>query len=231
MRSRAQAGFTLIEVMIALGILAFMMSVAWYTISGSSRTKEHFQVFQERNHEVRLAMAFMVRDLEHAYLSANEDQSLMERRTLFVDKSGGDVDELRFSSLGHRALWADANESEQTLISYTAESGEDDDGNRITNLVRREQRRLSSEGWKNEPAEVDVLLRDIEKVTFEHFDWKENEWREVWDSTGADAQRGRLPTRVRIKVDIPTGRDRSDTVTYTTQARLMMQEELRFFAN
>ncbi len=230
MSRRAQQGFTLVEVMIALGILAFMMSVAWYTVSGSARTKERFQVRQERNHEIRLAMAFMVRDLEHAYISANEDQSLMERRTLFADKSGGDVDELRFSSLGHRALWADANESEQTMISYSAESGEDDDGGRITNLVRREQRRLSSEGWKDQPAEVDVLLRDIEKVSFEHFDWKENEWRDVWDSTGADAQRGRLPTRVRIVVEVPVG-DRGDTVTYTTQARLMMQEELRFFAN
>jgi general secretion pathway protein J len=224
-----QKGFTLMEVMISLGILGFMLSAAWFSTSAASNTKERFTDRQERNNEIRIAMAFMVRDLESAYLSANEDQSLAERRTLFVGKGTSQVDDLRFSSLGHRVLWADANESEQTLISYSAENDLEDRA--MTNLVRREQRRLSMEGWKNEKAEVDVLLRDIERVSFEYYDWKENEWRENWDSTGVDAQRGRLPTRVRIKVEVRASKTRTQTITFVTQARLMMQEELRFFAN
>lgn len=228
-RAPAQRGFTLVEVTIALAILTFMMAVAWYATSTASQTKERFEVRQERNHEIRVAMSIIVRDLEHAYISANEDQSLLERRTLFIGKSGGAVDDLRFSSLGHRVLWAEANESEQTLISYSAETDRDD--RRLTNLVRREQRRLSNDGWKNEKAEVDVLLPDIERVTFEYFDWRQNEWRDSWDSTAGDGQRGQLPTRVRVKIEVATGPERRNNVTFVTEARLMMQEELRFFTN
>jgi general secretion pathway protein J len=223
----AQAGFTLVEVLIALSILAFMMTIAWSTTSNSSQAKRHFEAIEERNHEIRLAQARMVKDLSSAYLSGNEDQNRQERRTLFLGKSHGSVDELRFSSLGHKSLWAEANESEQTLIAYFADSDLEDRSK--TNLLRRESRRLSNEPWKSEPAEIDVLLRDIEKVEFEYFDWRDSEWKEDWDTTSPAAQKGRLPTRVRITIEVKT--EEGETVKYMTQARIMMQEELRFFAN
>jgi hypothetical protein len=173
-------------------------------------------------------MARMANDMAHAYVSANEDQSSQERRTLFVGKSGGTVEELRFSSLAHQTLWADANESEQTLISYSAESDREESGQ--TNLIRRESRRLSNEQWKNEPAEIDVLLSDIEKVRFEYYDWRDNDWRDNWDSTQADAQKGRVPYRIRITVEVEN-KETDETIKYTTQTRVRLQEELRFFTN
>ena len=140
------------------------------------------------------------------------------------EKRKGSVDELRFSSFAHVSLWGDANESEQTLIGYFA--GEDRQDRGKTNLLRRESRRLSNENWNQEPAEVDVLLRDIERVQFSYWDWQDNEWREDWDSMGADDKRGKLPTRVRIIVEI-TNEDRK-TIQYTTQARIHLQEPLLF---
>jgi general secretion pathway protein J len=222
-----QAGFTLIEVMISLTIMAFMMTIAWSTTSSSSQARRHFEAIEERNHEIRVALGRMAKDISMAYLSANEDQNLNERRTIFVGKSTGSVNELRFSSFGHVTLWADANESDQTMIAYYAAS--DPEARGTTNLVRRESRRLSNENWKQEPAELDVLLRDVNKVEFEYFDWQANEWRSSWDSTAADGQRNRLPTRVRVKVTVKTAGGAE--VTYTTQARLMMQEMLRFHVN
>ena len=84
---RSTAGFTLLEVMIAIGILTVMMTMAWSTLSSSAQTKKHFEALQERNHEIRLAMARMVSDLSMAYLSANEDQNAVHRRTVFVGKT------------------------------------------------------------------------------------------------------------------------------------------------
>lgn len=224
--TRGQKGFTLIEVMIATAILALMSSLAWYTMASVSTSRELTEAWQERNHEIRVAMARMAADLESAYLSKNEDTNQQERRTLFVGKGHGDVDELRFSSMGHRVLWADANESEQTVITYLAES--DRENPSWTNLLRREQRRVSNENPDQEPAEVDLLLRNIEKVSFEYWDWNDKEWRDTWDSTKIDAQRDRLPYRVRITVELEHG---SDTVKYTTQARISMQEALQSIAN
>ena len=225
---RAERGFTLIELMLAITVLALMMMVAWSVISGTVLTRKNLQERQEREHEIRVATAVMVRDLTSAYLSSNEDQTMNERRTLFIGKSDSEVDELRFSTLAHRVLWADANESEQTIVSYAAE--EDQEDSRMTNLVRREQRRPSNEPASQERAELDVLLRDISRVKFEYYDWRAKEWKETWNSTQGDGDRGRVPGRIRITIELENG-EGADVSKYVTQVRPMMQEELKFFTN
>lgn len=225
---RGEQGFTLVELVLAIAILAFMMLVAWSVITGTVFARKNLQERQERDHEIRVAMAVMVRDLSSAYLSSNEEQGVIERRTMFIGKVGSDVDDLRFSTMAHRVLWADANESEQTVVAYSAET--DPDKTSVKNLVRREQRRQSNEPSRQEPAELDLLLRDVQRVQFEYYDWKAKEWKGDWDSTKPDAERGRVPTRVRITLELPNG-DGSGTVKYVTQARPMLQEELKFFTN
>jgi len=225
-----QAGMTLLEIMISIALLMMMMTVAWSTVVSTSNSKKMVEASQQRNHEIRVAMARMVRDISHAYLSANENQQIIDqtkRRTIFLGKSSGQVDELRFSSFAHEPMWADADECEQTMISYSAMS--DRKNSRKVNLLRRETRRLSSElDFKQIPATSDILIRNIERVKFEYWDWKDKDWQDSWNSTSADAERGRLPTRVRITVEVKIDKDR--TRKYTTQARIAMQEELRFVA-
>lgn len=229
---RSEAGFTLIELIISLGIVAFMMMLAWQTTSAAIFTRKNLAVEQERDHELRVATSRIVRDLGSAYLSANEDQSSMERRTAFIGRSEGTVDELRFSTMAHEVLWADANESEQTVVTYMAESDPDDRSK--TNLVRKELRRMPDplESRGETPAEVDLLIRDVERVKFEYYDFKDKSWKQRWDSTQVDAERGRLPTRVRVTIEVAIHRgDDKETVKYITQARLPLQEELKFFTN
>jgi general secretion pathway protein J len=232
-RSKAQAGFTLVELLIALAVLAIMMTLAWTTITGAVYARKNLERSQERDSELRVGMSQMVRDLGSAYISANEEQSVIERRTMFIGKSEGQIDELRFSSMAHRVLWADANESEQTVITYMAEPDLDDRS--MTNLVRRELRRPNNDTSRRdkEPAEIDLLIRDVEKVTFEYWDWKDKNWKDHWDSTQTDGERGRLPTRVRITLEVEQEDPDGDTQTvkYVTQARIALQEELRSFTN
>jgi general secretion pathway protein J len=148
---------------------------------------------------------------------------LTNRRTLFIGKKSGKVSEMRFSTLNHRVLTADANESEQTSISYEAMTDRTDRSK--TNWIRREQRRLSNENPDQEPAEYDVLVHDIEEVVFEFWDWRNQEWKDRWDSTSSDVnERNRLPVRVRITLTAKT--PRGDEAKYSTQARLLMQEYL-----
>jgi len=221
---RRQAGLTLVELMISLGLLATMMFLAWSATRGTITIKKSLEKTQVRNHEIRVGMALMVRDISSAYLSANENTNATSdnRRTLFVGKSSSTVDQLRFSTLAHSPMWANANESEQTQIQYLAESDPDDSG--TTNLVRREQRRLSSENYKNELAEFDIVLHNIKRVRFEYWDWRDKDWKERWDSTQADAERNRLPTRVRITIEVEN--EAGKEFKFTTQARIMMQEAL-----
>ncbi|MCX5743260.1 MAG: prepilin-type N-terminal cleavage/methylation domain-containing protein [Proteobacteria bacterium] len=221
---RAQAGLTLIEVMIATAILVIMMVLAWSTISSTMRSRSTFEKFEERNHELRMAMGRVVADLESAYLSRNEDAQAANPRTLFVAKNGGKIPELRFSSLAHRVLWADANESEQTVISYLAHDSREHPGQ--LDWLRREQRRPSNLPPDDEPAEYDVLAHDIQSLKIELWNWKNLEWQDTWDTTQSDGQKGWLPSRVRITLTLKDAGDHDYKLS--TEARILMQEPLNF---
>jgi type II secretory pathway component PulJ len=220
--ARRQAGLTLIEILIATAVLVGMMAMAWTTISNTGDVRRTMISVEERNHELRIALARVVADLEAAYLSRNEDEFATDRRTLFIGKGGSPVPELRFSTLGHTALWGDANESEQTVIAYSSAPDREDPSR--SNWLRRELRRPSNKPWKEEPADVDILLRDVESVAFEYWDWKEQAWRPEWDSTSDTGTKSRLPSRVRITVTYRNWRDEETKIV--TQAAILMQEPL-----
>ena len=222
-----ERGMTLMEIMIAIAIMSVMMLMAWTTTSHTQRASGEFTGIQERNHEIRVALDRVVADLESAYLSQNEDVNATEHRTLFIARSGGVVPDLRFSSLGHIPLWSDAHESEQTLISYSSQT-EKEDGTK-TDWLRRESRRLSNRPWKMEPGDTDVLIHDVEKVEITYWNWKTLEWQDHWDSTQSDAERMRLPQRVKIVVTFKN--PRGEDVKITTEARILMQEPLTFITS
>ncbi len=224
MRRRAQTGLTLIEVMIASAIMVVMMGLAWTTISNTSNSRRTFEKFEARNHELRMAMQRIVMDFEHAYLSKNEDQTQSHPRTMFVAKTGTTLPEIRFSTLGHRVLWADANESEQTVISYLSRNNPDKAGQ--IDWVRREQRRPSNEPPEDLPSDYDILITDITSAKLEFWNWKNQEWQDTWDTTQSDGQRGWLPSRVRITV--VTKDMAGKEYKLVSQARVHMQEPLNF---
>jgi hypothetical protein len=212
------------EVMIASAIMVSMMALAWRTIGNTSESRRTFEHYEERNHELRMAMGRVVADFEAAYLSRNEDITATHPRTLMVAKPRTPVPDIRFSTLGHRVLWADANESEQTVIQYLSHNDPDHAGQ--VDWIRREQRRPSNQPPEEEPSDYDVLVHDIVAVKLEFWNWKNLEWQETWDTTQSDGQRGWLPSRVRITLTIKGG-DGKD-IKLTSQARIMMQEQLNF---
>lgn len=224
MKRRAQAGLTLIEVMIASAIMVVMMTLAWRTISNTSDSRKTFEKYEERNHEMRMALDRVVRDFEAAYLSKNEDQTQTHPRTMFIAKPKTPVPSIRFSTLGHRVLWADANESEQTVIEYM--SNHDPEHADQVNWIRREQRRQSNQPPEEEPSDYDVLMHDISSVKIELWNWKNLEWVETWDTTQSDGQRGYLPSRVKITLTIKNGTNKD--IKLVTEARIWMQEPLLF---
>jgi prepilin-type N-terminal cleavage/methylation domain-containing protein len=67
---------TLIEVMIAVAILGFMMTIAWTTLKSASDART-IATPRSRSATTRSGwgMARLVADLESAYLSKNEDKS------------------------------------------------------------------------------------------------------------------------------------------------------------
>ena len=64
-RRSPEAGLTLLEVLLAIAILAVMMTLAWKTIANTSDAKKVFESYEERNHERRLTLSRIARDLEN----------------------------------------------------------------------------------------------------------------------------------------------------------------------
>lgn len=214
-----ERGLTLVEIMIAMAIMALMMMLAWTTIHSAGDARGDFEAIEDRNSEVRVAMARMVNDVESAYLSKNENQNLDNRRTFMKGKN----DELTFSTFSHSPMWADANESDQTVVMYHVEQ---DRRTHQPALFRRELRRTSNERFDSEPAELDVMLGGIEKLEISYWDWKDKDWQSSWDTTKVDGEKDRLPVRIRIAIEYKN--PRGDTLKLQTQARLLMQEALQY---
>jgi len=210
--------------MIASAVMVVMMALAWKTISNTSSRRRTFEAYEERNRELRMALDRCVRDFEAAYLSRNEDTTASHPRTMFIAKPKTPVPNIRFSTLGHRVLWADASESDQTVIQYLSIANRDHPDQ--IDWIRREQRRQSNQPPEEEPSDYDVLARDISSVKLEFWNWRNLEWQETWDTTQSDGQRGWLPGRVKITVAV---KDKTgNPITLTTQARILMQEPLNF---
>jgi general secretion pathway protein J len=229
--NRSEGGFTLLEVMMALAILASMMTLVWGAYSQINVIKNRMEDVAERYHQIRLASNRMAREISMAYLSKNDlfymgggvSNAPQVPRTLFVSERSSQVDVLTFSALAHTRMKENAKESDQTVIRYYA--AEDRINKDITNLMRRESRRLGS----NRPGEEGpayVMLEDIEELHYEFFDEQANEWKERWNTRSIDGQPDRLPTKVRIAITVKNEHDRE--VTFYSATRVFLRDPLWF---
>jgi len=102
----------------------------------------------------------------------------------------------------------------------------DPDDGRVTNLMRRETRRLQAEDPKGLPGESYVLCPDIAGLKFSYFDYRpsKREWQREWDTHSTDTQF--LPSHVRITLTVVD--ERGQEVAYSTDARIQMTEKLEY---
>jgi general secretion pathway protein J len=221
--TRADRGFTLIEVMLALALMAFVTSLLWGTFAQTARVKKHVERAQDRTHTVRVALMRMSREIEMAYVSASEVIGVQDRRTMFSGTSHGDFDELRFSWFGHQRLRADAAEGDTALVHYF--TAPDPDDSMAINLMRRETRRLEPKDPQLIRGETYLLCPDISRLKFAYYDYKQKDWREDWDTVKADGQ-PYLPTQVRISLTVLDERGRP--ITFASIARLHALERVDY---
>jgi general secretion pathway protein J len=222
-RRASSGGFTMIEVMLALAIFAFITTIMWGSFAQTANSKKVIQSEQERTHSVRVALMRMSREIEMAYLSDNENTAITNRRTFMVGSSRADVDELMFSSFAHQRLRASAAEGDTSIISYFG--ARDPDDKRIVNLMRRETRRLQAEDPRTLAAEAYILCPDVKRVQFAYYDHKKKEWVTEWSTLDASGMPF-LPTHIRIMLTVID--ERGQEVSYSTDARIQVTEKVSY---
>jgi general secretion pathway protein J len=220
-----EAGFTLLEVMLAIGILGFLTTIMWGSFSQTVKNKRAIEAAQDRLHTVRVALLRMARELEMAYISDNENTGVTYRRTFLTSSPHGDVDELQFSAFAHQRLRAGANEGDTSLITYYG--ARDPDDRRVLNLMRRDTRRLQADDPTTLTSESYVLCPDVTRVKFEYYDHKKKEWENEWSTLNATGT-PYLPSHVRITLTVVD--ERGQEVSYSTDARIRMIEKVSYRA-
>ncbi|MCB9506091.1 MAG: prepilin-type N-terminal cleavage/methylation domain-containing protein [Myxococcales bacterium] len=220
-------GMTLIEVMLAVAILATLMALTSGLIAASFRYRRSTLDKFDRYREVQQAMERMSREIGAAFVTnvgqeATNDRHEITYQTIFE----GHDDELNFTAFAHLRTRTDELASEQCEISYRIETQDGEDGKSHRNLVRREDAPIDAN--PDEGGVMYALLRDVESVEFEYWDptreIADEAWVAQWDAI--NDHEGHLPARVKITIQIKHPLNERVELEFSTQAQVMLQDPL-----
>jgi general secretion pathway protein J len=226
MRRRDTArGMTMIEVMVAIAILAMVAVLIHGVISSLSRGKKTEEIRTDRVHQAREAIERIMRDLSSAYLSQHfpTNTALVTSRTAFVGRSSIPFDRLDFTAFAHLRTVRDSHESDQAEVGYFAVK--DPKVPDKMDLVRREQTPIDLDPLRG--GIVNVVAEDIDQFDVHYLDPQTSQWLETWDSTQVTGQPNRLPLEVKITL-VLKGVLGGPPYSYTTKVFIPIQQPLYF---
>jgi general secretion pathway protein J len=221
MMRRARHGLTLIEVMVAMTIIAIVSTLLYTGFTQTARNKRRIESEMNRHHEIRMGLERVARELSMAFVSAqiNPSPALQVVLTAFVGSESGGGSRIDFTSFSHQRLYRDAHESDQNELSYYLTDDPDEAGEDV--LARREQRRIDDD--PRDGGQAQILIRDVTGFELSYLDPQTGEWLSTWDTTQAAMQPNRLPSQVFIKITVPNVRGRGPEQTFGTRVTLPLQ--------
>jgi general secretion pathway protein J len=218
-------GMTMIEVMVAIAVLAAVGVLIHGVLLSLSRGKKGEEMRSERVHEAREALQRIVRDLSGAYLSAHVPpvQALVTGKTAFVGRTSLPFARVDFTAFAHLRTDRDSHESDQAEVGYFVAA--DQDVPDKMDLVRREQTPIDLEPLKG--GTVNVVAENVDKFEVRYLDPMTGQWVDTWDSMQVTGQPNRLPLEVKITLSLK-GMGEGPPYSYTTKVFLPIQQPLSF---
>lgn len=179
LRPRTSPGFTLLEVMLAIGILAIVVTTIYASFSMTSSAIDRAEAVREATDLARTLLARLTSDIANATCKADPKTAVFSGRKSEVEING---EKRRFDDIFLTTLtnWRtpDSKETELWEVGYYFEERP---GSQVRVLMRREKRELSKDVPPREGG-VDYELTDrIEELKLRYFTG--SEWQESWDKT------------------------------------------------
>lgn len=210
-------GFTLVEVMIALGLLAIIAVATQQALSTSFDIKNTVTTSNERHHEARQIMTRLSREIRMAFIRAEVPQQFREEKPAVMTRFFGEEDELTFSSTAHLRIRPNRRESDQCEIGYFLKSDSNSEYRGKT-LYRRESTIVDDKPKRG--GHIWPVAQGIKEFKVEYWDDAkeigDDAWQRTWDSH-EDENSPLLPARVRITLELEMP-DGGDPIRYMTQA-------------
>ncbi|MCG6917118.1 MAG: type II secretion system protein GspJ [Deltaproteobacteria bacterium] len=205
---RRNAGFTLLEILIAIAILALVVSSLYGAYSGTLDTTEKVENSRDVDQVARVALMQMVDDFKSLYYqkAKGEDEASPYSfgGVTEVEGEGGAI--VAFATTSRLDFDMTFPSQRINRVSYIIEKQPDDE--KLYRLVRRE---LPFADLSGERQEVVVEIADgVESLSLNYFD-EEGQQFNQWDSKAE----GLLPRLVRIRLRMAGDKSR---VFYTSVA-------------
>lgn len=218
-----QKGFTLLEILIAVGIFATLSAYVAYAIQNGVKAKVRIQAEIDASSRMRDALKLMEKDINLAYHFLDwekEVQELMKKSlktspppqpngapvitevqrldptTHFVGK----VDSLNLVTMNNAKFQADKKVADFVEIGYELKSCKSTDGKTNSQCLWRRQ---------SGPVDLDVtvggerlvLLENLTELKFRYLGEGQTEWKEEWSSLSSNAdQKNFFPQAVEISM-------------------------------
>ena len=187
-------GFTLLEIMISIGILVVILTIVYNTFNSSIRAFTTIDEHGDAYGEARGVLNRMSKEIGSIYMSGDN----LNTGLLGEDRDEDDLpfDSLHFTSLSHIRWVKDSRESELCEIGYFLET---DREREQTFLFRRED--WNVDGTLEEGGIALELAEGVDGLNFRYYDGEE--WLDEWDSKA----QGVLPKAIEVVllVEDPNG--------------------------
>lgn len=221
---RRHAGFSLLEVIIAIAILGLIGVLTFTTIASAFQARDMLEQEDEVNQSARVALDRIRRDIQLAFLTGNT-QAVSTYHTLLVAKNE-DPDTVWLTTLSHQRLYRDSRECDQTEVTMWTEQDPNNRGYLV--LLHREAPRIDNEPEKD--GLIYPLAYKVKTFNLRWLDGDSKEWKDEWDTTGVD-QANRLPRAAQVVLGLmapdPDNEGKEIERTFATTGLLQYADPLK----
>ncbi len=206
-------GFTLLEILLAMVMLALVVSMIAIALSGSLQVIDATEEQGEIYHRARIAMQRISDDLASAVLTDAVDFRGIEQQG---EEAPGEL--LRFASMAHVVFAPETQLPGMGIIGYEIVPDREEDGMLV--LLRSDRLyRPGEESGRDGPEGDRFLLCDrLRSVRFTYIDQRGEE-HEQWDTrkvAGDPDRRQRLPVAVTCRLEFWLDRQSETSLSFST---------------
>ena len=208
-------GFTLIEVIVSLVLVAGIAAFTFSSLRSSFAMRDYMEQQDATDRSARVAIQKIERELRLAFLTKNT-QAVNTYKTVFVGKNDSDLDSLFFTTFAHRRMYYGTLEGDQAEITIW----EDDGPDKTKILYHRESGRIDED--PDSGGTILPLASGVVKFDLDFLNSQTGDWAEEWDSTGSD--QNKLPRAVEILLVLqgPDPDDDEETIDHTYLTTVML---------